>query len=200
MPTAVRMSARWPMLQILGAPGQNLVVRWPALGCDGFCHGRPPKCCLLERAPFTRGAAKAAMGAKAVNDVSADATSAFSERAEPPFFIARRTVAKRILMERTMAKVLVLYYSSWGHMEQMAKSAAEGARSRRPDVTIKRVPELVPEAVAQGRLLQARPGSADRRPAGTRRTTTPSSSACRRASATWRRSSRISSTRPGRCG
>lgn len=48
-----------------------------------------------------------------------------------------------------MAKVLVLYYSSWGHMEKMAKSAAEGAREAGADVTIKRVPELVPEVVAQ---------------------------------------------------
>ncbi|NGN39707.1 NAD(P)H:quinone oxidoreductase type IV [Mesorhizobium sp. CGMCC 1.15528] len=48
-----------------------------------------------------------------------------------------------------MAKVLVLYYSSWGHTEQMAKSAAEGAREAGAEVTIKRVPELVPEAVAK---------------------------------------------------
>jgi NAD(P)H dehydrogenase (quinone) len=48
-----------------------------------------------------------------------------------------------------MAKVLVLYYSSWGHMEQMAKAAAEGARSAGADVTIKRVPELVPLEVAK---------------------------------------------------
>ena len=48
-----------------------------------------------------------------------------------------------------MAKVLVLYYSSWGHMEQMAKAAAEGAREAGADVTIKRVRELVPEAVAK---------------------------------------------------
>ena len=48
-----------------------------------------------------------------------------------------------------MAKVLVLYYSSWGHMEQMAQAAAEGAREAGADVTIKRVPELVPEAVAK---------------------------------------------------
>lgn len=48
-----------------------------------------------------------------------------------------------------MTKVLVLYYSSWGHMEQMAKAAAEGAREARADVTIKRVPELVPDAVAK---------------------------------------------------
>ncbi|NGO50575.1 NAD(P)H:quinone oxidoreductase type IV [Allomesorhizobium camelthorni] len=48
-----------------------------------------------------------------------------------------------------MAKVLVLYYSSWGHMEQMAKAAAEGAREAGANVTIKRAPELVPEAVAK---------------------------------------------------
>jgi NAD(P)H dehydrogenase (quinone) len=48
-----------------------------------------------------------------------------------------------------MAKILVLYYSSWGHMEQMAKAAADGAREAGADVTIKRAPELVPEAVAK---------------------------------------------------
>lgn len=48
-----------------------------------------------------------------------------------------------------MAKVLVLYYSSWGHVEQLAKAAAEGAASAGAEVTIKRVPELVPEAVAK---------------------------------------------------
>jgi NAD(P)H dehydrogenase (quinone) len=48
-----------------------------------------------------------------------------------------------------MAKILVLYYSSWGHMEAMAKAAAEGARQAGATVTIKRVPELVPEAVAK---------------------------------------------------
>ncbi|MHA7882688.1 NAD(P)H:quinone oxidoreductase [Nitratireductor rhodophyticola] len=48
-----------------------------------------------------------------------------------------------------MTKILVLYYSSWGHMEAMARAAAEGAREAGADVTIKRVPELVPEEVAQ---------------------------------------------------
>lgn len=48
-----------------------------------------------------------------------------------------------------MAKVLVLYYSSWGHMEQMAQAAAEGARQAGAEVTIKRVPELVPLEVAK---------------------------------------------------
>ncbi|MBC7284603.1 NAD(P)H:quinone oxidoreductase [Hoeflea sp.] len=48
-----------------------------------------------------------------------------------------------------MAKVLVLYYSSWGHMEAMAQAAAKGAKAAGADVVIKRVPELVPESVAK---------------------------------------------------
>jgi NAD(P)H dehydrogenase (quinone) len=48
-----------------------------------------------------------------------------------------------------MTKVLVLYYSSWGHIEQMAYAAAEGAREGGADVVVKRVPELVPAEVAQ---------------------------------------------------
>lgn len=48
-----------------------------------------------------------------------------------------------------MAKVLVLYYSSWGHIEQMAYAAAEGAREAGAEVVVKRVPELVPTEVAQ---------------------------------------------------
>lgn len=48
-----------------------------------------------------------------------------------------------------MAKVLVLYYSSYGHIETMAQAVAEGARNGGADVDIKRVPELVPEEVAK---------------------------------------------------
>tara|TARA_R110002020_G_scaffold34066_8_gene103461 strand:- start:16135 stop:16734 length:600 start_codon:yes stop_codon:yes gene_type:complete len=48
-----------------------------------------------------------------------------------------------------MAKILVLYYSSWGHMETMAKAAAKGAAAAGADVTLKRVPELVPDSVAE---------------------------------------------------
>jgi NAD(P)H dehydrogenase (quinone) len=50
---------------------------------------------------------------------------------------------------KTMAKVLVLYYSSWGHIETMAEAIAEGARSAGATVTVKRVPELVPDDVAK---------------------------------------------------
>ncbi|MEA1651493.1 NAD(P)H:quinone oxidoreductase [Nitrospirillum sp. BR 11164] len=49
-----------------------------------------------------------------------------------------------------MAKVLVLYYSSYGHIETMAKAVAEGAKSvPGTEVVVKRVPELVPVEVAQ---------------------------------------------------
>lgn len=59
-----------------------------------------------------------------------------------------------------MPKVLVLYYSSYGHMEQMAHAAAEGARSAGAEADVKRVPETVPEAVAKAshfKLDQAAP-------------------------------------------
>ena len=49
-----------------------------------------------------------------------------------------------------MSKVLVLYYSAWGHVEKMAEAVAEGARAvPGTETTIKRVPELVPEDVAK---------------------------------------------------
>jgi NAD(P)H dehydrogenase (quinone) len=48
-----------------------------------------------------------------------------------------------------MAKVLVLYYSSYGHVETMAGAIAEGARSAGARVDIKRVPETVPVDMAK---------------------------------------------------
>jgi NAD(P)H dehydrogenase (quinone) len=51
--------------------------------------------------------------------------------------------------EIQMTKVLVLYYSSYGHIETMAASLAEGARSAGAEVTVKRVPETVPLDVAE---------------------------------------------------
>ena len=48
-----------------------------------------------------------------------------------------------------MTKVLVLYYSTWGHVERMAQEVAEGARSvPGVEVTIKRVPETMPAETA----------------------------------------------------
>jgi len=48
-----------------------------------------------------------------------------------------------------MPKVLVLYYSAYGHIEKMAEAVAEGAREAGATVDIKRVPELVSEEVAK---------------------------------------------------
>ncbi|RZA35670.1 MAG: NAD(P)H:quinone oxidoreductase [Lysobacteraceae bacterium] len=47
-----------------------------------------------------------------------------------------------------MAKVLVLYYSTYGHIEQMAQAVAEGARAAGATVDLKRVPETVPQEIA----------------------------------------------------
>ena len=59
-----------------------------------------------------------------------------------------------------MSKVLVLYYSAYGHIETMAKAVAEGARETGAQVDVKRVPETVPEAIAKAnhfKLDQAAP-------------------------------------------
>jgi NAD(P)H dehydrogenase (quinone) len=48
-----------------------------------------------------------------------------------------------------MARVLVLYYSSYGHIETMAKAVAEGVREAGAEAVIKRVPELVPQEIAE---------------------------------------------------
>jgi NAD(P)H dehydrogenase (quinone) len=49
-----------------------------------------------------------------------------------------------------MPNVLVLYYSAYGHIEKMAEAVAEGALAvPSTEVTIKRVPELVPEEIAK---------------------------------------------------
>jgi NAD(P)H dehydrogenase (quinone) len=60
-----------------------------------------------------------------------------------------------------MPKILVLYYSAYGHIETLAGAIAEGAKSvEGAEVDIKRVPELVPEALAKSsgfKLDQAAP-------------------------------------------
>jgi NAD(P)H dehydrogenase (quinone) len=59
-----------------------------------------------------------------------------------------------------MSKVLVLYYSTYGHIEQMAEAVAAGAREAGAEVAIRRVPETVPEEIAKAnhfKLDQAAP-------------------------------------------
>lgn len=48
-----------------------------------------------------------------------------------------------------MAKILVLYYSSYGHIEQMADAVAEGARAAGAEADVRRVAETAPAAVVQ---------------------------------------------------
>jgi len=48
-----------------------------------------------------------------------------------------------------MTKVLVLYYSSYGHIERMAEEVAAGVRDAGIEAVLKRVPETVPEEVAR---------------------------------------------------
>ena len=48
-----------------------------------------------------------------------------------------------------MTKILVLYYSSYGHIAAMADAVAEGARAAGANVDVRRVPETAPEAVVQ---------------------------------------------------
>ena len=62
-----------------------------------------------------------------------------------------------------MSKVLVLYYSSYGHVETMAEEVAAGAREAGATVDVKRVPETAPEEVAKAshfKLDQAAPVAA----------------------------------------
>jgi NAD(P)H dehydrogenase (quinone) len=62
--------------------------------------------------------------------------------------------------DRSMSKVLVLYYSSYGHIETMAAAIAEGARAEGATVDIRRVPETVPNDIASAnhfKLDQAAP-------------------------------------------
>lgn len=59
-----------------------------------------------------------------------------------------------------MTKVLVLYYSMYGHVERMAGAVAEGAREAGAEVAVKRVPDLVPREVLErsgAKLDQAAP-------------------------------------------
>lgn len=85
-----------------------------------------------------------------------------------------------------MTKVLVLYYSSYGHIEQMAQAVAEGVRAGGAEAVIKRVPELVPEEIAKNPISSSTRRRRSR-PSPNSQTMTRSSLGCRRASAIWPR-------------
>ncbi len=54
-----------------------------------------------------------------------------------------------------MTKMLVLYYSSYGHTAKLAEAIAEGGRSEGATVAIRRVPETAPDAVVEAAGFQA---------------------------------------------
>ncbi len=54
-----------------------------------------------------------------------------------------------------MARILVLYYSSYGHIAQMAEAVAEGVRGAGHDCDILRVPETAPQEVVEAAGFQA---------------------------------------------
>jgi NAD(P)H dehydrogenase (quinone) len=60
-----------------------------------------------------------------------------------------RSSRAKTKQEIKMAKILVLYYSAYGHIETMANAVADGAREAGAQVDVKRVPELVPPEVAK---------------------------------------------------
>lgn len=63
-----------------------------------------------------------------------------------------------------MAKVLVLYYSSYGHIAQMANAVAEGARETGATVDIRRVPETAPKEVVEAAGFQSDPSHPEAQP------------------------------------
>jgi NAD(P)H dehydrogenase (quinone) len=71
---------------------------------------------------------------------------------EPGSFLSRvlrSFFPKPVQKEATVSKVLVLYYSTYGHVETLANAVAEGARETGAKVDVKRVPETVPADIAQ---------------------------------------------------
>jgi len=73
------------------------------------------------------------------------------------FGVGRRSASKG---RSRMISVLILYYSSYGHIEEMANAVATGVLEGVGRPIIKRVPELVPQEIAkreQFRLDQSAP-------------------------------------------
>src|SRR3978361_1688143 len=66
-----------------------------------------------------------------------------------PVFVSNTSPQHQNYRRAIMAKVLVLYYSAYGHIQTMPKNVAEGAREAGATVDVKRVPELVPADVAK---------------------------------------------------
>jgi NAD(P)H dehydrogenase (quinone) len=103
----------------------------------------------VTAAPFDRGLGTATQVKKrASSEISLQAQSSVISH-QPRFEEILMLRHAQSIEEKIMSKVLVLYYSSYGHIEAMANAVAEGARQAGAHVDIKRVPELVPEEVAR---------------------------------------------------
>jgi NAD(P)H dehydrogenase (quinone) len=84
----------------------------------------------------------------------------FPHRLDHPPRSSQNNRSWRTEQEGYMARILVLYYSSYGHVETLAGAIAEGARATGAAVDVKRVPETVPEEIARSahyKLDQAAP-------------------------------------------
>ena len=100
--------------------------------------------------------------AAAVSDETMTRTDGHKTVASAPIRSQLKHCKHKTTKSITMTKILVLYYSMYGHIETMAGSIAEGARTvEGAEVTIKRVPELMsPERAETWR--EARPDGAHR--------------------------------------
>lgn len=65
----------------------------------------------------------------------------------------------RRAQEAQIAKILLLYYSSYGHVEALAGAIAEGARTAGAVVDVRRVPEAVPEEIARSANFKLDPSA-----------------------------------------
>src|SRR5882757_396662 len=94
--------------------------------------------CFAEPGPrFLRVASNRDPGSAAHRFARATRCAASGERDHDQFLFTSNQ------RRHPMTKVLVLYYSAYGHIETMANAVAEGAREAGATVDIKRVPELV---------------------------------------------------------
>jgi NAD(P)H:quinone oxidoreductase type IV len=118
-------------------------VAWRAKAFDGNAEGTLAS--TFEKLLMT--APRAQAGAGSIQAASAAAGAGAGSTPASPATRSRGSSAARC--GGRAAKVLVLYYSSYGHVETMAYAVAEGARGAGAEVVVKRVPELVPPDVAQ---------------------------------------------------
>ncbi len=189
MPTAVMMSARWPIFLSLVRPERISSPMTSMAAVTIFGHG-PRTCVQLRDACLTvRHAARRSRIVRRTLCVASMRDRPALCNAVPRSPACAASIIAGQPKEKRMAKVLVLYYSSWGHMERWPrpppKARRKPARRRRRQARA---------GTGAGRRRQGRRTTSSTRkapiadPTGTRRTTTRSSSASPPAMARWPRS------------